>query len=224
MDESVATGGWTPRVQPDRNLAVLVPLGSPSFNRLKAGGRTLFPALWAALREPGSAPVVVADEFCLEGLFHRELGHAPPLPPPPFPTHGGGGGGGHQGEAGGARHYPLLGDPRATEDPRDARAFRWNAPVLRNYWCPTFCFCFWQRRRRRWRPRGSPSFAPAAHTHREPVLRLGALTMRAGVLAPVLGRRGAPLPGRTRATAAAGAAAGRRCTYPWGRGPSSHPW
>ena len=105
-------GRRLPHLRPQNLLAVLVPGASLSFGGLSHSGRhTTFAALWRALHGPGSVAMVVADEFCVEGLFHRELGS--PAPPP---------------------SSPLRGDDALAATEEERSALRWTKPVLRNYW------------------------------------------------------------------------------------------
>jgi hypothetical protein len=64
-------------------LALLVPQKSPFYDLMRnnaqygggvTGGRNTFSLLWNATRHPLSVPIVVADEFCVDELFHLELG------------------------------------------------------------------------------------------------------------------------------------------------------
>jgi hypothetical protein len=53
-------------------LALLVPQRSPFYVLLN--GRNLsFGLLWNATHDPKNVPIIVADEFCLDGLFEIEL-------------------------------------------------------------------------------------------------------------------------------------------------------
>jgi hypothetical protein len=95
---------------------VLVPASSPGYHghaANKKGFKAPFRALWAAVQGPGSMALVVADEFCAEGLFHQQLGHAGTSARVPAAS-------------------PLRGLDPASEAERASLV--WAKPVFRNYW------------------------------------------------------------------------------------------
>ena len=113
------TDGLPHRVAIPNLLATLVPQTSSSFAALYKHGQPSLEALWRATHDPLAVPMVVADEFCVDGLFGQELST-----------------GGHQAqqlEAGeGGRGPPVEGAGGGGGG--DPGAWAWRRPVLRNYW------------------------------------------------------------------------------------------
>jgi len=92
-------------------LAVVVPRRSPHYTSLYGAFNISISKLWRVMHDVLSVPLVVADEYCIDGLFKREIGdfRAPSGDDDDEDINAGSGG------------HSLT-------------RYQWHGPILRNYW------------------------------------------------------------------------------------------